>query len=198
MTTASGPLLETLTRRLAETPPDFLAEPRLGPAGQVSVDAVVADLLRTLGAADLRPADLTALRPPARRAKTERRWLRAVLLASWLLADPWFAERQLWAEAHGFLFSPELRELAESAEAPKLMADADRREELVRLCLKGLGLRPANETEAQAQDRLTTISTAERQRVIQAARAAEERARQIREELARQAAQEAADKWSRE
>ena len=57
---------------------------------------------------------------------------------------------------------------------------------------------PAGETLAQAQDRLTTLNSAERARVMKAAQAAEQRARQIREELARKAAEESADKWTRE
>ena len=40
--------------------------------------------------------------------------------------------------------------------------------------------------------------TAERLRVIKAAREAEERARAIREAMAKKAAEEAADKWTRE
>jgi len=59
-------------------------------------------------------------------------------------------------------------------------------------------VRPAGETAAQAQDRLAAVSSGERLRVIEAARLAEERAREIREALARKAAQEAADKWTRE
>ncbi len=82
--------------------------------------------------------------------------------------------------------------------AVRRCSDPDRREELSRLCLRALNLRPAGETAAQAQDRLTTLNTVERQHVIAAARAAEERARQIREAMAKQAAEEAADKWSRE
>ncbi|HKZ68457.1 MAG TPA: hypothetical protein VJ020_00155, partial [Anaerolineales bacterium] len=96
------------------------------------------------------------------------------------------------------LLSTGLDELASITTANKFVSDPDRREELARLCLRGLGLRPAGETEAQAQDRLATLNTAERQRVIKAARAAEERARQIREEMAKKAAEEAADKWGRE
>jgi uncharacterized protein YoxC len=61
-----------------------------------------------------------------------------------------------------------------------------------------LGLRPGGESESQALDRLTTLNTAERQRVIRAAREAEERARAIREAMAKKAAEEAADKWTRE
>ena len=66
------------------------------------------------------------------------------------------------------------------------------------VALARLGLRPAGETIAQAQDRLTTLSSAERQRVMRAARAAEERARAIREALVRKAAQESADKYTRD
>jgi len=84
------------------------------------------------------------------------------------------------------------------AQAPSFVRDPDRREELVRLCLRDLGLRPAGETVAQAQDRLATLNTAERQRVLQAARQAEERARAIREAMAKQAAEEAAAQYSRE
>ena len=43
-----GPPLEALTRRLAECPADFTAEPRVGAAGQVQVAAVVGDLIESL------------------------------------------------------------------------------------------------------------------------------------------------------
>ena len=91
-----------------------------------------------------------------------------------------------------------LDELAEVAQAGQLVADADRREELARLCLKSLGLRPAGESVAQAEDRLSTLDSVERSRVIREARAAEERARKIREEMARKAAEEAAAVYGRE
>lgn len=48
-----GPPIESLTRRLAETPAEFLAEPRLGKSGEVHVAAVIADL----------PIDLEPLPP---------------------------------------------------------------------------------------------------------------------------------------
>ena len=82
--------------------------------------------------------------------------------------------------------------------APQLVSDPDRREELARLCLRALGLLPAGETAAQAQDRLTTLSTAERQRVIREAREAERRAQKIREAMVKKAAEEAAAKYMRD
>jgi len=68
----------------------------------------------------------------------------------------------------------------------------------VRVSLAAIGCRPAGESEAQAEDRLTSLSAAERRRVVDAARAAELRARQIREALRKKAAEESADKWTRE
>jgi hypothetical protein len=196
--TAEGPLLEALTRRLAETPPDFLAEPRIGAAGVVHVDAVISDLLRELGGEPLTPAQARDFQAAAREARQRRRRLRVQLLGAWLLHDPWFHGGAFGQAAREFLAGDDLAALADAADAPKIVAEPDRREELARLCLRGLGLRPAGESEAQAQDRLTTVSTVERQRVIRAAREAEARARQIRDEMARKAAEEAADKWSRE
>src|SRR3990172_11681371 len=53
--TREGPAIVSLVRRLAECPADFLAEPRIGSAGQVHVDAVVSDLARDLGGDPLTP-----------------------------------------------------------------------------------------------------------------------------------------------
>jgi hypothetical protein len=89
-------------------------------------------------------------------------------------------------------------ELAGLVKAAAVVSDPERREELARLALARLSMRPAGESEAFARDRMTAMSTAERTRVLAASRQAEERARSIRAELARKAAQEAADKWGRE
>ena len=196
-----GPLLESLTRRLAETPAEFLDEPRLGLAGKaakgrIHVAAVVNDLLVGLGGQPLAPDQLDLFEPAD--SKQQRNRLRLILIVCWLLHDSWFREQNRFAApAHTFL-STGLDELTGLTTANKVVSDPDRREELARLCLKSLGLRPAGETAPQAQDRLATLNTAERRRVIKAAREAEERARQIREAMAKQAAEEAADKWGRE
>src|SRR4029078_13283764 len=121
-----------------------------------------------------------------------------ILLACWLLGDPWFQQQQKFDGETLTLLTGGLNEMGRLIPPANLISDADRREELARFCLKQLGLRPAGESEAQAEDRLTTLSSAERQRVVRAARQAEERARAIREEMARKAAEEAADKATRE
>lgn len=190
-----GPVLETLTRRLAETPEDFLAEPRIGAAGRVHTAAVVGDLLRALGG--------SAGRDELRRfagadARADRNRLSLTLVLCWLLADEWFVRAAPPADTLLPLLADQAAELAQQAAAGKFVTDPDRREELARLALARLGYRPAGETQAQAQDRLTTLSSAERARVLRAAREAEQRAREIREALIKKAAEESADKWGRE
>ncbi len=190
-----GPILESLTHRLTDAPQDFLADPKIGKHGQVHVAAVVGDLCRLLGFS----ASDAELEPfHGNDAKKDRNWLAVVLLGCWLLADDWFQKNQLGRAQVLALLGEGARELAGETAAKKFVSDAERREELSRFLLARLGFRPAGETKAQAEDRLTSLSAAERARVLRAAKAAEERAREIREALARKAAEESADKWSRE
>jgi hypothetical protein len=190
-----GPFLETLTRRLAETPEEFLAEPQLAGKGVVDVAAVVGDLCGLLGGS----ASASELaRFAGSDAKRDRNRLAISLLLAWLLWEPWFRQARPPVAALLALLDDGAKELATLTPARKFVTDPDRREELARFALGRLDLRPAGETVAQAQDRLTTLSATERARVLQASRAAEQRARAIREALVRKAAEESADKWTRE
>jgi hypothetical protein len=192
--TDEGPPLEILLRRLAETPPDFLADPVSERGGVVHVPAVVADVLRMHGATAVDPGLAELGRGSAPEDDNRRR---LALIVAWLVAEDWFVGRRDPAAALAAMVSVS-KELAGLMPASAVVADADRREEVARLALSALSLRPAGESEAFARDRLTTLSTAERVRVLAASRAAEERARAIREALAKKAAAEAADKWTRE
>lgn len=193
---ASGPPLESLTHRLAACPAEFLAEPRIGSAGVVEVAAVVADLARDLGGPAPSPAQLAAFKPTD--ARQFRNWLSVVLVACWLLHDEWFRRQPGLASGAIDFLTGGLNQVAALSQAPRFVDDPDRREELARLALRHLGLRPAGETEAQAADRLNTLDSAERDRVQRAARKAEERAEAIRAAMAKQAADEAAAQYSRE
>ncbi len=184
-----GPLLETLTRRLAECPADFLAEPRLGSTGSAQVAAIVSDLIRDLGGEPLTPKQATTFQ--TQDIKRDRNRLRLTLITCWLLHDPWFRGQKTLAMRTCEFLSAGLAEAASLTPATHFVNDPDRREELSRLCLKALDLRPAGETSAQAQDRLATLNTAERQQVVAAARKAEERSREIRRKMAEEAARQA-------
>lgn len=190
-----GPALETLLRRVTETPPDFLAEPRIGGRGDIVVAAVVRDLLEHWA---LPIAGFDAGAYTGRDAKTDRNWSAITLVSCWLLAESELRACTRRPERLPELLKTLPRELSVHTNASALISDADRREELVRLSLAALALRPAGESQAEAQDRLSTMSSVERARLLAASRAAEQRAREVREALARKAAEESADKWSRE
>ncbi|HEY3998554.1 MAG TPA: hypothetical protein VGO93_06795 [Candidatus Xenobia bacterium] len=187
--TVEGPDLASLLRRLTECPAEFLAEP-----GGVDVAAVVSDLLCDLGHPPLPSDTLSAPRPGEDPAATRNR-LSVTLVSAWLLHDDWFIAHRSGAAQ---LFTDGLDDLAKVVRADQFVSDAERREELARWCLLAFGLRPSGESVAAAQDRLTTLSSAERARVVQATRKAEERARQVREEMIRKAAQEAAPEYGQE
>lgn len=189
--------LETLLRRIADTPPEFFEPPFVGRSGMVHVGAVVHDTLLALGGPEPSGAQLRAF-APAKADEVTRRWLRLALVTCWLFGERGFQSRDLADRALGFLDGAELRELAGLVDSPKLVADGDRREELARLALRALGLKPDGETAAQAQDRLVTVSSVEAARLFRESQAAEKRAREVREAMARKAAQEAADKAYRE
>ena len=94
--------------------------------------------------------------------------------------------------------SNDLHRLAGLVRAELLVQDPDRREELARLLIRAAGAVPAGETPEQAADRLSTLDSATRARVEAEARAAEERARDVRAALERKRAEEAAARASRE
>jgi hypothetical protein len=190
----AGPPLEQLTRRLAETPAEFLGEPRIGGAGSVATAALVGDLLRGFGMSADR-ATLDRFTGPGR---ADRNRLMLVAVATWLVADDWCRDAAPSRAALVGLLADTIAELARATAVTAFVEDAERREELARTTLAALGLCPEGETEPQAADRLSAVSATERQRLLRASRDAEERARAVREALIRKAAEESADKYTRE
>jgi hypothetical protein len=191
----AGPDLETLTRRLADTPPDFLDEPRVAGSGRVAVPALVNDLAGMHGGR----ATLEMLKGfEGQSARSDRNRLAVAMIGAWLLADPWFLAQRLDPVTLVQVLAEVAAEMAAATPAHRFTADAERREELARTMLARFGYRPAGETPAQATDRLAAISATERRRLLEASRAAEQRAREIREALARKVAAESADKWTRD
>jgi hypothetical protein len=186
-----GPSLDSLTRRLAETPAALFLDPRIGSEGRIHTAAVVADLF-ALHRLELPPGAAEGLDGAAPAADRNRHAV--ALLFCRLLSDA--ALIGLASDAAGLweLFDVTARELACSGPAESFVHQTDRREELVRVALASLGLRPAGESTAEALARLVHLHGPERTRTLVEAR----RAREVRDALARRTAQEAADKWMRE
>jgi hypothetical protein len=193
-----GPLLEAMTHRLAECPPEFLLPPSSGTpaAGTIDIVAIVCDYFRDISGAQPSAVELQKMRSRADPMAVNR--LRMIALATWLLHDDFFLRRQHLAERIWQLLSQELDDLAVVVRAEDIVKDPDRREGFVRLCFKHLGLRPKGESINQASDRLTMLDSAERLRVVRETRESEARARRIREQMAAEAARAAAARYSPE
>ncbi len=192
---AEGPELELLTHWMTDCPSEFLAEPGSG-EGQIDVVAIVCDHFRSMGHFPHELVDSARL--AAGRSQTEINRLKLISLATWLLHCGALRSQIGLVKEMNELLSTRLDELALVVRAETVVNDADRREEFVRHCLKQLGLRPQGETSSQAADRLTALDSVERSEVVKKTRAAESRAREVREMMARRAAEEAAAKVSRE
>ncbi|MDP2314793.1 MAG: hypothetical protein Q8P41_17950 [Pseudomonadota bacterium] len=186
------PPIATWIRWLAEAPAAFDAVPEGFPGGVVRVRAVVADLFALYGA-HATPGILAAFEPKDA-SDRERARLRAVLLACRVLAHPALPGVQVPAVER--LLVHELAEWAAVVGAN--VTSEERREELVRRCLRAAAARPGGEGVADAEDRLKQVDVVERARVLRDAAERERRTRELREAMARAAAEEAAAKMGRE
>jgi hypothetical protein len=183
-----GPILESLTHRLSECPEEFLYAPRIADSGVISVEAISADHLRAMGQAT--PAGLPA--------NFDAAHLSVIAVTAWLLHDDWFLARPDLTPHMEKLFSGSLQPLSQIVKPADFVTDPDRREELARLCLTELGLRPQGESAAQARDRMSALDSLERLRVLRDTLEAEARAEEVRKQMAKRAAEEAAAKETRE
>lgn len=190
-----GPSVDRLIHRLAQTPGEFTAEPLIGRRGSVRVDAVVNDLVSDLGGNLM--SDL-ALKKYRRTGGGSRNRARLILVAAWLLHDEWFREKKIFADKAEAWLGEGFDELSRLVAADLFVTDADRREELARLALFSLGLIPEGETKAQAADRLNSLGSVQRNRVIEEIREKERRAEALRKKMAEKRARESAAKANRE
>ncbi|MCC6524908.1 MAG: hypothetical protein IT373_19790 [Polyangiaceae bacterium] len=168
--------VERLSNRLAAAPACFLSPVDARLTGSVDVAAIVADLFRDRATRAAEPAELEAVRMAAALGgdarKAARRHLGVALVAAWLLHDEAFAGTD--AGKLAALLAGRLGELAALVVPRAFVEDPDRREELVRVCLDALGLAPDHELSADAEDRLATLDSTKRARLLADARAREQ------------------------
>lgn len=205
MTASATFSVERLCRRVGAIPSVFVEEPREGQA-PLATHAILHDLVLVQCEHAPTKAFLQSFRRGAAKAGSvggpyvtpaQRHFLARVL--AWLLMD----------EAFRGLPAKQLQHAIESAlgvlevvAARQFLDDADRREELVRLVLRDLGVQPEGEAEADAEDRLSSLDSVRRVRLLKEARAAEDERRkreaEIAAELARKRAEEQAARYDRE
>ena len=197
----NGPDLFYLLQRLQSCPNEFLLSPILlsqpkNYKGEIQTASVVNDLLLDLGLSEDPKIIFNTLQ--LKHSAENANYLQLVLITSYLIGDSWFLQSKKFGLKAKELFLNKLKPLALLVEAKQFVLDSERREELVRFCLKELNLKPNGESEIHANDRLTTINSIERQKLIEESKAAQKRAQELREAIARQEAEEAASKWNRE
>ena len=96
------------------------------------------------------------------------------------------------------LLLQELASLSVVAKVAQLDQEDERREELIRRCMRALGRRLDGESESEAEDRFKQGDSVERHEVLVAAAEREKRQREIRDAMAKKAAEEAVPKVGRE
>lgn len=197
----NGPDLFYLLQRLQNCPEEFFRLPVLlsspkNYAGEIYVGAIVNDLLFDLGVSEDPRKIYESFQ--MKHSTQNQNYLQLVIITSYLLEAPWFTSAKKFGNQAKELLGVKLKNLAGVVEAKEFVLDSERREELVRFCLKELNLKPKGETDNHALDRLTTVNSIERQRLIEESKAAQKRAQELREAIARQEAEEAASKWNRE
>lgn len=194
---SEGPSLSYLTRRIIECPDDFVTIADESGGGE-RVVALIADYVRTTNDYPIQANRYPFFDSLLKLSSTpkNKRFLAALAITVWFLYDEWFL-RQPFIGKSGLnvLQADSLAKLAELIKPRQLIEDADRREELARLVLSLLDLRPEGETVAQAMDRLSTLNSVERQRILKETAAAEKRAREIREAMEAKRAQESASRY---
>lgn len=195
--THAAPDLIDLTRRLSECPEVFL-DACCGPESVRRVIALIADHFRDHAQASF-PKSLEPLFRQLAKAPsdhTSERYLQMLAIVTWILHAPYFLNRaDLIERSVSLVMDNHLRQLAILVNPRQLVADPDRREELVRFCLDRLGLIPHGESATQAADRLTSLNSLERQRILQETVEAEKRAREVREAMAKRQALESASRY---
>lgn len=195
---AEGPPLELLLRRLSDCPPEFLETCSTKDGGS-QLAAIIADHYRRFGPEYLNQERLEWLDKlylkPSDRPTAVRYW-GVLSVATWLIHDSTFLSRpDLIESGWKWLSGESLRLLSEIIRPENLLTDPDRREELVRVCLEAHSLFPFGESLAQSRDRLNTLDSVERKRILQATAEAERRAREVREAMARKQALESASRY---
>lgn len=180
-----GRPIEKLTDHLASCPEIFLAEPRHpNGSGDISVPAVVSDLLRVLESdRPLSEQEVKSFQYSSRAdVKKERNHLRLVLVACWLCFVGNGGNKKTHVLVDWFLRG--LRKISKLVQADLFVHDPERREELCRLYLMALKELPLGESQSEAENKLAALDTVKRESVVREAKKSQARANKLREKMA--------------
>lgn len=127
----------------------------------------------------------------------DNHWL-AIHISAWLLSHQDFKNKPLIADKLYDFWFEELREAAAYVKFNEWINDDERAEEMVRLLLNCCEIIPNGENYDEAADKLSSLSSADRHKVLKQSYEAHERIMAIKREMAEKKAREAANTYGRE
>lgn len=193
-----GPSISYIDLRLSEIPPIFIDKPEIID-GFTTTSIILSDLLYEI---EDRPLSRIETDKFFNSIKSDINHLKIIQIICYILNDNWFrnyfkSNKNKINSIKSFLFT-DLTEYSKINKAERFVYDGEGREELSRLLFKSLSLIPEGETETEAKDRLVSIDSIERKKVIELSKQSQKRIKELREALERKEAEEAASKMSRE
>ena len=123
---------------------------------------------------------------------------RAIHISIWLLSHPNFKNSALIEDKLYDFWFEELSEASLYVKFKEWISDEERAEEMVRLLLHCCEIIPEGENQDEAADKLSSLSSADRQKVLKQSYEAHERIMRIKKEMAEKKAREAANTYGRE
>lgn len=199
-----GPPILVLMQRLLQTPREFLFSPlfELSPTrknlkNSIYLPALYSDLCFFISNEFANPEDLKFFK--LENNSQNINLLNIYALAVYLLHFPFFQNKPFLKSKLQVLFEKKLVAYNEILKAEKFIIDSEKREEFCRFILYHLGYIPESETERYALERLTSLDSIERIKLISDARRAQiAREEAIREAIRKREAEEAASRMSGE
>jgi len=123
---------------------------------------------------------------------------RSIHISIWLLSHRNFVDSELIEEKLNKFWFEVLSEASLYVKFKEWIHDEDRAEEMVRLLLHSCEIIPDGENQEEATDKLSSLSSADRQKVLIESYEAHERIMNIKREMAEKKAREAANTYGRE
>lgn len=181
---------------LRKCPPIFLQDSLLQNEDGIDTSAILTDLFRSVSGRFL---EVDFNLPKRRQLENQKaNYLKSLHIACWLFSHPYFIGRNsLVPKIHEFLFN-DLKPICDIVEFEKWIEDEERTEEMVRTGLFVCEIQPTGESIDEAIDKLSAISTIDRQEILKKSSQAMKRMMEIRKKMAEKKAQEAANPYGRE
>lgn len=123
---------------------------------------------------------------------------RAIHISIWLLSHRNFINSALIEDKLYNFWFEELSEASLYVKFKEWISDDERAEEMVRLLLDCCEIIPDGENQDEAADKLSSLSSTDRQKVLKQSYEAHERIMNIKREIAEKKAREAANTYGRE